>query len=342
MQTIVRAHEDTATSCCWRSDGGIVTAGLDGQVAFWRYDPEAETRHAEAATAPKDGKKDAKLPPILSCTKRIERAHSLGVVSVAANPAGSVLVTSGINNDVSIWDLGSYTRSKVLELTASDVWKLAFNPVASQFASGGHGGSINLFSTDTGAKMASIETSAEFINNVAYSPDGRYVAACGVDGSLHVADVEAGTVVSTVRNAHLLPIQSVSFSHDGTTLYTGSYDRSIHVYDVSNLGSGSSASSAAGAGAAGADRASSALICSLVGHLHWVTSVAASPATHHIASASADRSVRVWDARKRECVHSFEGHGERVWSVSWNPAGTRLATATDAGALGLFPLSAFV
>jgi len=50
--------------------------------------------------------------------------------------------------------------------------------------------------------------------------------------------------------------------------------------------------------------------------------------------------VRVWDVRKREQAHAFEGHADRVWSVAWNPAGTRIASTSDSGALGLFPVSA--
>lgn len=342
MQSIVKAHDDTATSCAWRGDGGIVTCGLDGTVLVWKYDADAEKAHVQKEKEKAKGKDEKKeeLPPILSKAKVFSRAHSPGVASVAVNPAGTTLVSSGIDGDVNIYDLETMTRVGTLDLTPSDVWKLAHSPVAPVIASGGHGGVIGIFNLGTGARQAAISTHADFINSVAFSPDGRFVAAACVDGSVHVADVEASAVVASVRGAHLLPVTSVSFSHDGAVLFTGSQDRTIHMYDVSALGGASMGAGAASGGSGSAPGA--ALIASLSGSLHWVTSVAASPATHHVASASADRAVRIYDVRKRELVHAFEGHSERVWSVSWNPAATRIATVTDAGALGLFPVTSFI
>jgi WD repeat-containing protein 61 len=339
MQTIIRAHDESAVAVCWRSDGGIISGSLDGSVHLWKYDPEAE-RKALEAQASKDEKAKKESVVVISSSKKLDKAHHLGVTSLCTDPAGSRLISSGVSSEVHIWDLTSgYSKIRTLDTTPADVWRLAHSPITQQFASGGQGGTVNIFSSETGNKDLSVPTGSDFINSVAYSPDGKLVAAGSADGSISIVDVEAGAVVSRIHKAHLLPVQSVSFSSDGGTLYSGSYDRSIHCYDVSAVGGGGSSSSSSSSSSSN----TAGLICSLMGHLHWVTCVAASPITsHHIASSSADRSVRVWDARKREQVHSFEGHGERVWSVSWNPEGGRLATVTDGGALGLFPASAFI
>ncbi len=62
-------------------------------------------------------------------------------------------------------------------------------------------------------------------------------------------------------------------------------------------------------------------------HDDWVWSVAWSPDGKHIASASRDRTVQVWDAHK--CLPSWidRGHKDEVFAVSWSPDGQRVASA---------------
>ena len=99
-----------------------------------------------------------------------------------------------------------------------------------------------------------------------------------------------------------------------------------------------------GAGGGGGAASSAPLVCSLTGHLGFVASVAACPSRAGlVASGAADRAVKVWDTRKRECLHSFEGHAGCVTGVAWAPEGSagaaagsvRLASVSDAGGLAL-------
>jgi WD40 repeat protein len=47
-----------------------------------------------------------------------------------------------------------------------------------------------------------------------------------------------------------------------------------------------------------------------------------------IASASDDRTVRVWSAETGAAVATYAGHDDAIWDVAWSPDGTRLATAS--------------
>ncbi|HEX6015533.1 MAG TPA: hypothetical protein VFY87_27785, partial [Geminicoccaceae bacterium] len=50
-----------------------------------------------------------------------------------------------------------------------------------------------------------------------------------------------------------------------------------------------------------------------------------------LATASDDRTARVWDATTGQKLLQFAGHEDRVRAVTWSPDGTRLATASDDG-----------
>jgi WD40 repeat protein len=69
----------------------------------------------------------------------------------------------------------------------------------------------------------------------------------------------------------------------------------------------------------------------LDGHEGAVYDVSWAPSADRIATASEDRTARVWDASTGEALHVLSGHKYEVWRVRWSPAGDRLVTtALDA------------
>jgi WD40 repeat protein/serine/threonine protein kinase len=73
----------------------------------------------------------------------------------------------------------------------------------------------------------------------------------------------------------------------------------------------------------------------LKGHTFGVNSVAFSPDGKRLASASADRTVKVWDVRTGKVTLTFKGHTGEVYSVAFSPDGKRLASASAVSALGM-------
>ena len=67
----------------------------------------------------------------------------------------------------------------------------------------------------------------------------------------------------------------------------------------------------------------------LKGHTDTVYSVCFSPSDEHVlASASDDKSVRVWDLRTGHTLHSL-GHGGAVWKAIFHPKGHVLISSSE-------------
>ncbi|KAG2440562.1 hypothetical protein HYH02_010146 [Chlamydomonas schloesseri] len=119
-----------------------------------------------------------------------------------------------------------------------------------------------------------------------------------------------------VMAGHAAHVASCSWSPNSKWLASGSWDRTVRVWDA----------------------ASSACHATLQGHTGDVTSVQWCPvragklgklgkvAGIPLASASQDGSLRVWDVTTGECVKQLQGHDGSVLSLSWSPDGSKLAS----------------
>ena len=77
----------------------------------------------------------------------------------------------------------------------------------------------------------------------------------------------------------------------------------------------------------------------VAGHTHDVLSLAFKPNSYLLASASRDKTVRIWDVgdnNNLRHVRTLRGHTDRVNSVAWSPDGRTLASASWDGTVRLW------
>ncbi|KAJ7101983.1 quinon protein alcohol dehydrogenase-like superfamily [Mycena epipterygia] len=147
---------------------------------------------------------------------------------------------------------------------------------------------------------------------------------------------------------HTKIVLSVVFSTDGRRIVSGSYDKTIRVWDSETGGlvgefeghtkgvwcvAVSSDGKWIVSGSADAtirvwDSENGALAGEFHGHTSRVNSVAVSPDSKWIVSGSKDNTVRLWDLETGVVAGVFEGHRNCVTSVAFSPDGKNIVSGS--------------
>ncbi|TFI54976.1 serine/threonine protein kinase [Mastigocladus laminosus UU774] len=112
-------------------------------------------------------------------------------------------------------------------------------------------------------------------------------------------------VLAKTLKSHSDSVNSVAFSPDGKTLASGSWDKTVKIW---NVGTGQ-------------------VIRTLNGHSNFVYSVAFSPDGKTLASGSFDNTIKIWNVGTGQVIRTLNGHSDFVLSVAFGHSDFVLSVA---------------
>jgi WD40 repeat protein len=153
-----------------------------------------------------------------------QAADGCTVESIAFHPRHSWLACGGIDHmatggssgAVVIWN---YAERKPVVTLSGGAMSLAFNCGGDKLAVATPESTLRVFDSESGDLMFEIDGAGAALNAVTFSPDSRWLVAGGDDRAVRIWDADSGQIAAVCELES--PVQSIRFSADGKTLFTG-------------------------------------------------------------------------------------------------------------------------
>jgi WD40 repeat protein len=300
----LKGHAESVESIAFSPNGKLLASGgLDKTVRLWDTGDGREVQNLGS--------------------------HADSVYCVAWSPNGSLLASAGREGTIKIWDVEGKKESKLLAIKDSKdgVVQVVFGADNKTLYACGFDKFIHVWDVAAGKEVGKLGPMPDNLFGLAINTDGSLVAAAAYDGNLRLWNTKTrqGKVIQLQDGKKKTAVTfCIAFAPDGKSVATGhEANNAVRVTRLEKFVAvaveRSSEEKKTGGGL---------LPSELRGHTGVVHHVAFSPDGSMLATASFDKTIKIWDAETGKELNTLKGHTDHVYCVAFSSDSTMLASGS--------------
>lgn len=283
------------------------------------------------------------------------------VVCATFHPGTSLLIVGFSSGVFGLWEMPEFTPVHTLSISNEKISSVAVNPSGEWLAFGAAKlGQLLVWEWQSESYVLKQQGHYYDMNTLAFSSDGQNIATGGEDGKVKVWNATSGFCFVTFPE-HTAGVSTVEFAKGGQVLFSASLDGTVRAYDLVRYRNFRTFTSPTPVQFCSlAVDPSGEVVCAgsidsfeiymwsvqtgklldvLSGHTAPVAGLAFSPSGDQLASASWDRSVRLWSVFGRSRTSEPITVSSEATALAFRPDGKEICAATLDGQLSFIDVA---
>ncbi|KAJ6529112.1 WD40-repeat-containing domain protein [Mycena vulgaris] len=244
----------------------------------------------------------------------LDKRHKLAghtdavLCSVFSSDSGAI-ITGSADKTIHWWNMSTGSLEKSFCGHDGSVHSVRLTSDDSLLVSASHDSTVRVWNTTTTQSVHILRGHSHPVTSLLLLADNIRTISASDDGSVRLWNISSGKLLETIFGDPLhasSPIDSISLSPDNLNLAVGSKNQ-MHILNLVHMRCEKTFS----------------------GHVDNINTLLFLPGSHHIVSASGDRTLRRWDLRLPSTEHYTARHSATINSLSFSYEGNLLVSASD-------------
>ena len=228
-QYLISASYDKTVKL-WNLESQTLEASFEGHTHFVRcaeFSPDNETIFSGGAD-----KTLRKWSLRVKQASTISQGHTDWIRRLAVLPNNKKFVSASKDKTVRLWSVEgklehTFTGHK------DEIWGLAVTPDGKFAVSGSHDKTVKMWNLMTLVLEHTFEGHENWVTFVFITPDGRYAVTPSHDSTIGIWDLQERVLVSKLQG-HTGAVVRLALSADGKYAYSSSRDKTVRIWDIYN------------------------------------------------------------------------------------------------------------